>query len=89
MNLNILGGFLAIVERALQSPEDKAAVQIAIDGLAFWKDIAGNPKLARLEADIAAYAALPPPPAAAPAPVEPAKDGVRGGPRGGLMAPGV
>lgn len=56
-----LPDLLNIVERAIQNPEDKAAVQIAIDGLAVWRDIAANPKVLKLEADVGAYVALLPP----------------------------
>lgn len=71
--MSLLSTFLGIVERAIQNPQDKAAVQIAIDGLAAWKAIAELPAILRLEADIGAYVALLPPseaPPALPAPPE-------------------
>ncbi len=90
MNLNLLSSFLGVVERALQVPGDKAAVKIAIDGLAAWKAIADNPRVQQLEADIAAYVALLPAPQVAPAALEPpareVQNGVRGGPNGGRMS---
>lgn len=71
--MTLLASFLGIVERAIQNPQDKAAVKIAIDGLAAWKAIAALPAILQLEADIGAYVALLPPseaPAPAPAPPE-------------------
>ena len=90
-DMSIFASFLNIVETALLNPMDKAAVKIAVDGLAAWREIAGNPKIVQLVADIEAYQALLPIP---PAPVEPpaapsTQDGERGGPRGGLLPPGV
>ena len=71
--MTFLASFLGIVERAIRDPTDKAAVRIAIDGLAAWKAIAALPAIVQLEADIGAYVALLPPseaPTPAPAPPE-------------------
>lgn len=68
--MSILTGFLNIVENALRDPTDKAAVQIAIDGLAAWKDISTHPTILKLEADIGAYVATLPK-GAAPLEVDP------------------
>lgn len=92
--MNWLPDLLGIVEAALMNPQDKAAVQIAIDGLAVWKKIAGDPQVLKLEADVGAYVALLPPSAAPAAPVAapepPATSGRPDGPnRGGLMPPGT
>jgi hypothetical protein len=67
--MNWIPDLLGIVEAALMNPEDKAAVQIAIDGLAVWKKIAGDPQVLKLEADVGAYVALLPPGAVPEAPV--------------------
>lgn len=72
--MTLLTSFLGIVEVALRSPSDKAAVAIAIDGLAAWRAIANNPAIIKLEADIAAYQATLPPSQQPPpigAPVQP------------------
>lgn len=75
--MSIMTGFLNIVLRALQNPQDKAAVQIAIDGLAAWKDISTHPTILKLEADIGAYVAtlpkgaVPVPPAPVDTPPSP------------------
>jgi hypothetical protein len=91
--MNWIPDLLTIVEHALQNPQDKAAVQIAIDGIAWWRRVAGLPETLKLEVDVGIYVALLPPSAKPPAintPVDPpVQDGVRGGPRGGLMAPGT
>lgn len=64
--MNWIPDLLGVVERALQNPEDKAAVQIAIDGLAVWRKMAADLDVLKLEADIGAYRALLPPDAATP-----------------------
>lgn len=64
--MSFLSTMLDIVENALRDPTDKAAVQIAIDGVAAWKEIATNPKIIKLEADIGAYVATLPKPLGAP-----------------------
>lgn len=70
--MSLITGFLDIVENALRNPTDKAAVQIAIDGLAAWKDISTHPTILKLEADIGAYVATLPKGAvpAVPAPAD-------------------
>jgi hypothetical protein len=87
--MNLIANLLEIIEHALQNPQNKAAVQIAIDGVALLKDLSGNPKVKKLEADIAAYVALLPPAAKPAPPSEPAEpeeqNGVRGGPNAGRM----
>jgi hypothetical protein len=67
--MSLLDSFLGILERAIQNPSDKAAVKIAIDGMAAWNAIASNPLVMQLESDIGAYVALTTPATtAAPAP---------------------
>jgi hypothetical protein len=89
--MTILTTFLGIVESALQNPSDKAAVKIAIDGIAAWKDIASRPMILQLEADIGAYVALLPK-AGAPT-VDPPSDqqpnADYAGAHGKLMPPGM
>ena len=71
--MSLLAAFLNIVEHALQNPEDKAAVKIAIDGLAAWREVSALASVQELEADIGTYVALLPK-AEAPAPAPPPPD---------------
>lgn len=69
---------LDIIEHALRDPTKKAAVQIAIDGVAAWREVAALPSIVKLEADVMVYrATLPPseqpPPIEAPAQPEPSR----------------
>lgn len=77
MNMHILEGFIKIVRAAIEDPTDRAAATIAIDGIEVWADIANNPKVLKLEADIGAYVAtlpkgdIPVPPAPVDTPPSP------------------
>lgn len=67
-----LAWFLSIVERAIQNPTDRAAAQIAIDGLAAAKVAGALPEVKKLVADIGTYVATLPE-EERPAPIAPAE----------------
>ena len=77
--MNWLPDLLSIVENALRNPSDKAAVQIAIDGLAAWHAVSDLPTVQKLEADVAAYVATLPPGAAPDVPEPSIEAGAHGG----------
>jgi hypothetical protein len=70
VRLQLLEDFLKIVRNAIQDPTDKAAAQLALDGIDAWADIATRPSILKLEADIGVYMAARQKAAPASAPVE-------------------
>jgi hypothetical protein len=88
----LLKFWLGILGFFMRSPEDKAKLALAADIADFIAYVQAYPDLAKIEADIAAFMALQKiaPPAVAPvnANFYQSQNGVHGGPRGGLMAPG-
>lgn len=62
MNLVDIGvDILDVIEHALRNPTEKAAVQIALDGIGAVRDALALPSVQKVRADIAAYVATLPP----------------------------